>query len=381
MRVSRLRPWSVSRYVFEFPVFVTPSSGPMSTDAILADPVSGSPCPNLRGEPCERQYDGPARRTATRNGGVPGAVSSIGSVAPAVASNSPRTLRAIVADYVQLTKPRIVVMILVTTMASATIAAGHLLSAVDLFWLLLGTAAIAGSAGSANQVWERRIDQRMPRTASRPIPGGRLRPAPSSVFTAMLGTLGLCVLVAKFGLAPAVVGGLTWLVYVLIYTPLKIRTAWNTTVGAVAGALPVLIGYTAAGGGWLDPTGWLLFGVLAAWQYPHFMAIAWMYRRQYADAGFRMTTTVEPTGRSAGLQSVVGSLVLVACGLTLAVIPGGRLPGMIGAVAVVGCSLSMLLASVKFMSSPNDQTARRLLRSSLLVLPAVLAIATLRVFI
>jgi len=127
-----------------------------------------------------------------------------------------------------------------------------------------------------------------------------------------------------------------------------------------------------------DWTGWLLFGILAAWQYPHFMAIAWLYRRQYAEAGFCMSTTVEPTGKSAGLQSIAGSIAIIACSIALCAIPLGLTGGMLATVAVVLASYPMLKASIRFARMPNDLLARKLLRSSLLVLPAVLLIVTLR---
>ena len=208
----------------------------------------------------------------------------------------------VISDFVQLTKPRIVVMILITTIMTGIIGGGGLGSIVDMFWLLFATGLVASSAGAANQIWERVIDARMARTANRPIPSGRMSVLPAMAFTALLGSIGMVMLSLMFGLWPAVAGAATWLMYVLIYTPMKTRTSWNTTVGAVAGALPVLIGYTALGGEITDAAGWLLFGVMVAWQYPHFMSIAWMYRRQYGEAGFRMTTTVDPTGKSAAIQ-------------------------------------------------------------------------------
>ena len=290
-------------------------------------------------------------------------------------------MTAMLSDYVELTKPRIVIMILVTTVASAMVAAGGWVPLIDLGWLLLGTAAIAGSAGGANQIWERVIDRRMTRTASRPLPADRMTGSQAIWFTAALGIIGMGLLLGRFGWPPAAIGLGTWLVYVIVYTPMKTRTAWNTTVGAIAGALPILIGYTAAGGGLLEPTGWLLFGVLAAWQYPHFMAIAWMYRRQYGEAGFRMTTTVDPSGWSAGVQSVAGSLVLIGCGVALTLSFGGWTLGLIAAAAVVTSGLPMLAAACRFAKVPDDVRARRLLRSSLLVLPAVLLIVTLRAIV
>lgn len=302
------------------------------------------------------------------------------AVSTPVTESKCRSDVSLLSDYVQLTKPRIVVMILVTTCATAMLGAGGLVLASDLIWLLLGTAAVAGSAGAANQIWERVIDSRMTRTSNRPLPSGRVALVPAVLYTAMLGVAGTGLLALKFGTIPAAVGLATWALYVLVYTPMKTRTAWNTTVGAVAGAIPVLIGYTALGGSLADATGWLLVGVLVAWQYPHFMSIAWMYRRQYGEAGFRMTTTEEPTGRSAGWQSIVGSMVLIFCGFTLCWLPTGWLPATVASLAVLAAAWPMLMASIRFAKSPDDVRARKLLRSSLLVLPAVLAVVTLRLF-
>lgn len=284
-------------------------------------------------------------------------------------------------DLLQLTKPRIVTMILVTTVMTAFIGAGGLVGIVDMFWLLIGTAMVAGSSGAANQIWERVIDCNMTRTASRPLPAGRISIWTAVIFTAAIGIAGSLLLNQMFGFVPAMSAVATWLIYVLVYTPMKTRTAWNTTVGAIAGALPVLIGYTATGGLLTDWTGWLLFGVLVTWQYPHFMSIAWMYRKQYDEAGFKMTTTVEPTGRSAAWQSVIGSLALIVCGIALAWIPGGLVVPIVASIGVFASCYPMLKASLRFKADPNDQTARKMLRSSLLVLPAVLLIVTLRVFL
>lgn len=309
--------------------------------------------------------------------GQGGSASKVGEL---VSGEGRSTFSVLLSDYLQLTKPRIVVMILVTTCATAMIGASGFVGAGSLLWLLLGTAAIAGSAGAGNQIWERVIDSRMTRTANRPISSGRMSPMPAVIFATALAAVGIAILVTQFGRVPAAVGIATWLLYVLVYTPMKVRTAWNTTVGAVAGAIPVLIGYTATGGHLTDGTGWLLVGVLVAWQYPHFMSIAWMYRRQYQEAGFKMTTTEEPTGRSAGWQSIVGSAVLIGLGVTLCWLPVGLTGAIVGSMAVFAAAWPMLRASARFARSPDDVTARALLRSSLLVLPAVLAVVTLRLF-
>lgn len=289
-------------------------------------------------------------------------------------------------DLIELTKPRIVMMILVTTVASAWIAmaspAGVSLSLLAWAVLLLGTGLVAGSAGAANQVWERVIDTLMPRTASRPLASRRMSLTLGVTMTAIAGLVGTGLLAWQFGVLPAAVGVATWALYVLVYTPMKTRTAWNTTVGAIAGALPVFMGYTATGGQLTDLSGWMLFGVLACWQYPHFMAIAWLYRRQYAEAGFHMTTTVEPTGRSAAWQSIIGTVTLASCGVIACLAPAGQLilspASFLTSVLVIAACWPLLKASLRFQQNPEDTRARKMLRWSLVVLPAVLLVMTLR---
>ena len=330
----------------------------MSANVLIADPPPASSIVEDLGA---------LDREAT---GQVGAVSS-----PQVDARS-----TLVRDLIQLTKPRIVVMILVTTIATAMIAAGGMIAFEPLVLLLIGTGLVAGSAGGANQIWERVIDCRMSRTANRPLPAQRMTIGFATAYTMSIGTLGASILWLRFGPTPAFVGVVTWLTYVFVYTPMKTRTSLNTTIGAIAGALPMLIGYTALGGSLMSATAWLLFGVLAAWQYPHFMAIAWLYRRQYDEAGFRMTTTVEPSGISAAWQSIIGSIAVIACGVALCYVTPGTFAATFASVAVVAATYPMLKASIVFARARNDVTARGLLRSSLLVLPAVLAAVTLRVF-
>ncbi|WP_197135850.1 protoheme IX farnesyltransferase [Crateriforma conspicua] len=290
-------------------------------------------------------------------------------------------------DVLVLSKPRIVTMILVTTVATAMIGtalrpegAGGL-SVVAMLWLLIGTGGVAASAGAANQIWERVIDQRMVRTAGRPLPAGRMSAAAAIGWALFWGLGGTVLLWAMFGAAPAIVGIATWALYVLVYTPMKTRTAWNTTVGAVAGALPVFMGFTAAGGRLADPTPWLLFGVLAAWQYPHFMSIAWLYRRQYKEAGFCMTTGSDPTGRSAAIQSLVGTLAIAGCGLVLCLQGGLVWWNFAGALAVLAACWPLWKASCRFAACPADDISRTMLRSSLLTLPGVLLVTTVCILV
>ena len=206
------------------------------------------------------------------------------------------------ADYLELTKPRIVVLELIVASAAACLAAPHSLNVVIVFHALLGTALVAASASIANQWWERDIDTRMKRTAERPIPAGRVSAAEALLLSGVSLLVGMLWLVWNVNLLTAGLGLLSWVIYVLIYTPLKTRTPLNTAVGAVAGAIPLLMGWTATGVP-LDLFAFSLAGVLFLWQFPHFMAIAWMYRREYAAAGHRMLPVVDPAGladRSAG---------------------------------------------------------------------------------
>ncbi|MEZ6086441.1 MAG: protoheme IX farnesyltransferase [Pirellulaceae bacterium] len=226
-------------------------------------------------------------------------------------------VRIFLAGLYELTKPRIVMMILITTGMSAIFLAGVDVSVLMLLHLMLGTAAVAGSASVMNQFIERDADARMMRTMSRPLPSGSVSPPAALVFGVAIGLLGTAYLAINVNRLTALVGLATWIGYVMLYTPLKQKTQWNTTVGAIAGALPMMMGFTAAGGELTDPRGWLLVAVLFLWQYPHFMAIAWMYRGQYADAGFKMTPVVEPSGKSAGWQAIAGALAFPAVLITL----------------------------------------------------------------
>lgn len=281
-----------------------------------------------------------------------------------------RTLNA----FYDLTKPRIVLMILIVTAMACLFADATMFSLVLMFHLMLGTALVAGSASAVNQYLERDADAKMRRTRHRPLPSARITPPAALAFGLLIGAMGTIYLALLVNPLTACVGVATWVGYVAIYTPMKMRTAWNTTVGAVAGALPMLMGYTAAGGKLGDATGWLLVAVLFLWQYPHFMAIAWLYRKQYDEAGFVMTTTVEPTGRSAGWQAVAGSIALP---IVMLVLLAPLAHWWIMAVLSIAASAGMIRSSLRFRNNPDDRSARRLLISSLFQLPASLAVLSI----
>lgn len=292
----------------------------------------------------------------------------------AVAPSRPAVL-ARVRDYVELTKPRIAVMELVVVAASAMVATWGTPDPLIVLHAMIGTLLIAASASAANQWIERRLDARMPRTADRPLPAGRLSAWEALAFslvTLVAGVIYLGSLVNWLCLAWAL---LTWAVYVLAYTPLKTRSTTNTAVGAISGALPVLIGWSATGAA-IDNRAIALVLVLFLWQFPHFMAIAWLYREQYARAGHQMLTVVEPTGRRAGWQAVVSALALVPVSL----VPVLQNPGpgsVLYIVAAAALGLGQLALAFAFWQQASDTRARLLLRASLVYLPTLLAMLML----
>ena len=282
----------------------------------------------------------------------------------------------IAADISRLTRPRISVMVLATVVASMWLTAGHGVGGPALFWLLLGTTLVAASSSIANQILERDADRLMPRTARRPIAAGRLSvPAATMLATLLVAAGGLMITLAA-GWQPAVAALATWILYVVVYTPMKMRSPLNTAVGAVSGALPVAIGWLAADGPARlaagDAAGALavaaLGTVLYLWQFPHFMAIAWLYRSQYAAAGMRMLTVDDPSGLRAAGQALAASLAMVPVSLVLAV-PSGSIRLFLAAAIA---SLVYAVATVGFAVRRDDASARTLLFTSLGSLLALL---------
>jgi heme o synthase len=287
-----------------------------------------------------------------------------------------------VADYAALTKPRITAMVLIVVAVAAFVGGSGDCTGWTLVHALLGTLLVAASASATNQWLERRCDGMMERTANRPLPAGRLNSLQVMVFslaTLAAGTLYLLALVN----APAAFWALaTWMLYVLIYTPMKPRTAQNTAVGAVSGALPVFIGWSTSGGEWnvtVQPGGVALFLILFLWQFPHFMAIAWIYRHQYARAGLRMMTVVEPTGRWAGWHAVAAAGLLLPVSWFPAYTATWQ-ESMLYLTVASALGLAQLHLAVRFLRVRNDRTARALLRITLLYLPLLLIALVLHTF-
>jgi protoheme IX farnesyltransferase len=279
------------------------------------------------------------------------------------------------ADYLELTKPRIVVLELLVAGVAACVAKPR---AMDL-WLLLhalgGTALVAASASVANSWIERRRDAWMKRTAQRPLPTGRVSALEALVLSALTLVLGAGWLLWQVGGLTALLGMTSWSIYVMVYTPLKTRTSLNTAIGAVAGAIPVLMGWTATGAP-LSLTPLSLAAVVFLWQFPHFMAIAWLYADDYAAAGHKMLSVIDPSGIRSGLQALVGALLLIPVSLVPALAPTNGSPLVYG-LWTVGLGLVQLALAMHFAMRRDEASARRLLRVTLLYLPAWMVVLLL----
>jgi protoheme IX farnesyltransferase len=278
------------------------------------------------------------------------------------------------ADYLELTKPRIAVMALFTVAVGYLLGAGSGVSAVVSLHTLLGAGLVAAGGSAINQWLERFIDARMWRTMKRPLPAGRLTPADALAFGIGLGAVGLVYLFAAVPYPAGVAAAVTMVCYVAIYTPLKTVTVWNTVVGAIPGALPPVIGWFAARG-WDGATGAFgLFLILFLWQLPHFMAIAWMYRDDYARGGLRMLPNADPTGGRTAAVMIVTCTALIPVGFVSVWL------GVAGPLSVGGCAILgtlFLREAIRFYHNRTDEQARKVLRASLLYLPGVLGLLLL----
>jgi protoheme IX farnesyltransferase len=279
-------------------------------------------------------------------------------------------------DYLELAKPKIAAMALLTVLVGYTLGGGSW-EAAAVCPMLVGIGLVAAASGAFNQLIERRTDRLMGRTANRPLPAGRMQPIEVGVFGAACAAVGLSLLFVAVNATTALLAGLTLVLYIGAYTPLKKYTALSTAVGAMPGALPPILGWTASGAelGW---GAFSLFAILFVWQFPHFLAIAWLYRGDYQAAGLRML----PGGcESAGdrPRPVVG---LLACGYAAVLVPVSLLPGELALaggtyrIAALLLSLGYLAAAVRFVAHQSRDTARGLLYSSLVYLPALLAVLT-----
>jgi len=273
-------------------------------------------------------------------------------------------------DYIELTKPRITWLILMSTGVGYFYGqiSGH--APFSIFLLLhtiLGTGLMASGTAALNQWYEREADRHMRRTAHRPLPSGRLSSRGALLFGIGLSVAGFFDLWLGANLLAGMIGAFTLASYLFVYTPMKQRTWWSTTVGAIPGAMPPMIGFAAAAGA-ITNEAWVLFAILFLWQFPHFYSIAWMYKDDYARAGIRMLPVVEPDCRSTALQIVLYGLALVPVSLIPAML------GMSGRLYLVGAlvlGLWFLYSGVRVALERTIVRARYVLIASVFYLPAI----------
>ncbi len=277
-------------------------------------------------------------------------------------------------DYLALTKPRITFFILMSTAIGFMCGAHPFVhpGAIRDLWptllhTLIGTALIASGAAALNQWYEREADAKMHRTMARPIPSGRITPAHALWFGSALSIAGFVELSLQANLLTGLLGALTLAMYVFVYTPLKRLSPHATTIGAIPGAMPPLIGFAAAAGTLTAPA-WILFAILFLWQFPHFYAIAWMYRDDYARAGIRMLPVVEPDGVSTARRVVLFSLVL----LPVSLLPKfAAMAGNLYLFGAIAMGLMFAYSAVRMWFDRSAAHARQVLLASVVYLPVL----------
>jgi heme o synthase len=270
--------------------------------------------------------------------------------------------------YVELAKPRILSMVLVTTTIGFFLAAKGMHPLPTLLATLFGVGCATGGSAALNNYLEREVDGKMERTRHRALPAGTIQPSNALAFGISLVLVGLVALIWAVNLLTAFLVLLASFLYVLVYTPMKRLTWLNTTFGAIPGAIPPMCGWAAAHGQ-LDPGAWVLFLILFAWQHPHFYAIAWMFRDDYRNAGFKMLPVVDPSGASTFRQTILFSALLMGVSILPTVI------GMTGKVYCIGALLmgvALLVVGALFTRSKSFLDARRLLKASIVYLPLLL---------
>jgi protoheme IX farnesyltransferase len=288
-------------------------------------------------------------------------------------SNPPGTPRHGVAVFAELLKPRLTLLVLLTTLAGFYMGWRGPMNYALMLDTIFATALVAGGVAALNQLLEREHDAKMRRTATRPLPTNRLQPTTVLIYGAACSVAGLIWLALAVNLLTAFLGVITLVLYLFVYTPLKRVTWLNTAIGAVPGALPPLMGWTAARGE-VTAEGWVLFAILCFWQLPHFLAIAWIYRDEYAKAGFVMLPLVDAEGFRTGRQAVSHALGLLPVSLFPFLV---RLAGPIYLVAALGLGIIFLWCAVQFSRRLDIPSARRLFYASILYLPLLLTLMVL----
>ena len=283
------------------------------------------------------------------------------------------TSRDRLAAYYELTKPRITFLVVLTAAAGFCLGSPGSIDYGKLVNLAIGIALLCSGISTLNQYIERDLDKLMKRTESRPLPSGRLISSHALIFGASLSAAATLFLFLFFSWLVALLGVVTLASYLFVYTPLKTRTTFSTFLGAFPGAMPPFIGWVAARGS-VTIEAWILFAILFLWQFPHFLAIAWMYRDDYARAGIKMLPVVEPEGRVTGQQIMSYTLMLLPVSLMPAMV---NLAGSIYLVGAIALGLGFLYFSVRAAMARTTWQARRLLLASVLYLPILFGLMVL----
>jgi heme o synthase len=275
----------------------------------------------------------------------------------------------VIADLAELVKARLTLLVLVTTAVGFYLGSESPIDYLALFHVVFGTAAAAAGAAALNQWWERSADALMRRTKMRPIPAGRMRPLQALILGVVLSIFGVGYLAIVCNLLSAALAAITIGIYIFAYTPMKRASTANTAVGAIPGAIPPMIGWAAARGN-IGAGAWSLFAIVFLWQLPHFFAIAWMFREDYAQAGFRMISSDDRSGERSASQSVFFCILLL-------VIAG--LPAFLGIANFVYLAIELLLGglftavAMRFLRMRTPSAARSLFIASVVYLPLLLA--------
>jgi heme o synthase len=272
-------------------------------------------------------------------------------------------------EYFQLTKPRITLLIVISTAVGYCFGAAHAFSLVTLFHALLGTAFMAAGSATLNQWYERDTDSKMKRTRKRPIPAGTIEARHALYFGVAVSVLGAIELWIFTNSLAAALGVITTVGYLFIYTPLKRIGPICTTFGAIPGAMPPLIGFAAASGH-LSIEAWILFGILFLWQFPHFHAIAWMYRADYERAGIKMLAVVQPDGKAMSRQILVTLVLLIPVTLAPTFL---HMAGKVYFAAALLLGMAFLYFGVQICMEQTHLRARRLLLASVIYIPLLFA--------
>jgi protoheme IX farnesyltransferase len=286
---------------------------------------------------------------------------------------APTTQKNSLAAFSELLKPRLTLLVLLTTLVGFYIGWRGAMNYALMLQTILGTALVAGGAAALNQLLEREHDAKMRRTAGRPLPSGRLQPNTVLIYGAVCSAAGLVWLALAVNLLTSLLGAVTLVCYLFIYTPLKRVTWLNTAIGAIPGALPPLMGWTAARDN-LSAEGWVLFAILCFWQLPHFLAIAWIYRDEYAKAGYVMLPVVDTEGFRTGRQAVSHTLGLLPISLCPFLF---HLTGPVYVAGALGLGLVYLWCAVQFSRKLTLPSARRLFYASIIYLPLLLILMVL----